>query len=446
MKRILLIAPPFYRLLGSHYNGLHLGIAYIAAVLKENGHYVKIYNADYYNDIEYLNQRQLFKNSPSYKTILDDLTDPIWVDIRDNISSFKPDLIGITMLTANYRAAKNIGKIAKDIDSKIKIVVGGAHPTLDPEGTFTEEFDYVVRGEGELTFLELADGCPEEEIKGLSFKKNGRIIHNESRLFIDNLDSLPFPCRDSFLNDADTLNVGYITTGRGCTFACSYCASPRLWQRKVRFRSVMNIINELEYIKKTSNPPVIHFVDDAFTLNMPRAKEICRQIINKQLNINWIADTRVDCLDEELVSLMKEAGCTRMKIGVESGSDRILEVIKKGINREKIRKGVEIIKTQGLPLTVYLMAGFPGETDADLEQTIEFAKELEVDYYSLSICTPYYGTQIWSELEKSGNKIDKAHWEYFYHQNLEMIVNKDLSQGMINKFLALNEQGKGERL
>ena len=113
MKKILLVAPPFYRLLGSHYNGLHLGIAYIAAVLKEHGHFVKIYNADYCETTDYVNQRQLFDNYPSYKAILNDPASPIWDEIKDNISSFAPDLVGITMLTANYKAAKIIAKIAK---------------------------------------------------------------------------------------------------------------------------------------------------------------------------------------------------------------------------------------------------------------------------------------------------------------------------------------------
>ncbi len=167
-RKILLIAPPFYRLMGSHYNGLHLGIAYIAAVLKEHGHYVKVYNADYYDSTNYANQRQLFQNYPSYKSVLNDLTDPIWSEIRDKIIGFTPDIIGITMLTANYKAAQNIARISKALDPGIKVVVGGTHPTLDPEGTAAEEeFDYVIRGEGESSFLELVEGREEREIKGV---------------------------------------------------------------------------------------------------------------------------------------------------------------------------------------------------------------------------------------------------------------------------------------
>ena len=219
------------------------------------------------------------------------------------------------------------------------MAVGGTHPTLDPEGTLAgEEFDYAIRGEGELTFLELADNPEEEKIKGLSFKKDNQIIHNESRPFIEDLNTLPYPCRDSFLNDTRYLDFGHLITGRGCPFACAYCASQQLWGRTVRFRSVSNVISELEYLKTNYNPSVIHFVDDTFTLNKDRAKEICQQIINKRLGIKWVCDTRVDCLDEELVALIKSAGCIRVKIGAESGSNRILKAMQKGITTELLPK------------------------------------------------------------------------------------------------------------
>ena len=446
MKNMLLIAPPFYRLLASHYNGLHLGIAYIAAVLKEHGHFVKIYNADYYETTEYANQRQLFENYPSYKTILNDPDNPIWGEIKHNISSLAPDLIGITMLTANYKAAKIIAKIAKSLNNNVKVVVGGAHPTLDPEGTLAEkEFDYVIRGEGEYAFLELADKREEEEIKGLSFKKDNQMIHNESRPFIEDLDALPYPCRDSFLNDTKYLDFGHIITGRGCPFSCAYCASPRLWQGTVRFRSISNVISELEYLQTNYNPPLIHFADDTFTLNKHRAKEICRQIVNRRLEIRWVCDTSADCLDKELVILMKNAGCTRIKIGVESGSDKILKAMRKGVTREKIRKAVGLIKEHELPLTIYLMTGFPGETNEDLQQTIELARELDAEYYSLGIVAPYYGTEIWNDLEKSGNKPAKEHWDYFYHQSQEMLLNDGLDPVLISQFWALNETPLGEK-
>lgn len=446
-RRILLIAPPFYRLMGSHYNGLHLGIAYIAAVLKQYGHQVKVYNADYYDSAEYLNQKQLFDNFPHYKEILNDPSHSIWREIEDKISSFMPDILGITMLTPNYKPAKSIARIAKAISSSIRVVVGGTHPTLDPEGTLAESsFDYLIRGEGEFSFLELADGRKEEEIEGLSFRRDNKLVHNQDRPFISNLDILPFPNRDSFLNDTKCLDFGFVMTGRGCPFSCAYCVSPQFWHRIVRFRSVSNVIEEVDYLQANYGSSLIHFADDTFTLNKDRAKEICRQLIDRHMGVEWVCDTRADCLDRELVALMKRAGCVRIKLGVESGCDIILKSMRKGITREITRKTVGLIKEQDLPLTVYLITGFPGETNENLRQTIDFARELEADYYSLSILVPYYGTELWKDLEKSGTKLDKEHWEYFYHQSQEMIANNNLSPDIVSEFMALDKLGRRKRV
>ncbi|MFC2007795.1 B12-binding domain-containing radical SAM protein [Chloroflexota bacterium] len=446
-RRILLIAPPFYRLMGSHYNGLHLGIAYIAAVLKSHGHQVKVYNADYCDANEYLNQAQLFNGFAYYKEVLSDHSHPIWSEIEDKISGFMPDFLGITMLTANYKAARNIAGIAKTIDDNIRVVVGGTHPTLDPEGTLAEtDYDYLIRGEGEFSFLDLADGREDAEIEGLSYKRDNKPIHNRERPFVKDLDIFPFPSRDSFLNDTKYLDFGHIITGRGCPFSCAYCASPQFWQRTVRLRSVSNVIEEMEYLQANYHSYLIHFADDTFTMNKNRAKEICQQLIDKRMDVKWVCDTRADCLDQELVTMMKKAGCIRVKLGAESGCDRILASVRKGITKEIIRKTVNLIKEQGLQLTVYFMAGFPGETNENLLQTIEFAKELEANYYSLSILAPYYGTQIWNDLEKSGRMPDKEHWEYFYHQNQEMLFSDGLDPDIVSQFLALDKLGRGERV
>lgn len=441
MKRVLLVVPPFYRLMGSHYNGLPLGIAYIAAILKQQGHYVKIYNADYQDRDDYADQRHLFESSPSYKAALQDLTYPIWSEIKGKIASFAPDILAITMLTANHKAAQYIAAIGKELCPSMKVIVGGAHPTLDPEGTIMqEEFDYVARGEGEFTLLELVEGKNEKSIQGLSWKKNGNIIHNEERPFIKDLDMLPFPCRDSFLPGAEHIDTGYVITGRGCPFSCSFCASPQIWHRTTRLRSIPNVMMELEEIKKAYNPNPIRFVDDTFNIDQRRTKEICRQIIERELNINWECNTRADRLDKELLTLMKEAGCQRIKIGVESGSNRILKMINKGLTKEKIRHAVALIKECEIPLTIYVMVGFPQESNGDLQQTIDLAKELDADYYSLSVLAPYYGTQIWSELQASGKIIDREHWEYFYHTSHDMIINDELDPAVVNEFLALNDR------
>jgi anaerobic magnesium-protoporphyrin IX monomethyl ester cyclase len=239
--------------------------------------------------------------------------------------------------------------------------------------------------------------------------------------------------------------VGHIITGRGCPFSCAYCGSPALWHREARFRSVGNVIGELEYLKENFKTSNIHFADDTFTIKKDRAKEICQQIIDRSLNIKWLCDTRADCLDKELIELMKRAGCIRLKIGVESGSNRVLKAMRKGETREKIRQAVKWIKEAGVPFTAYFMTGFPTETNEDLRETIDFAREIDADYYSLSVLAPYYGTQVWKDLEKAGKTIDKEHWEYFYHQSQEMLINGELDPSLIKEFWALNDTPTGEK-
>jgi radical SAM superfamily enzyme YgiQ (UPF0313 family) len=403
--------------MGSHYNGVHLGLAYISAVANNNGHECKIFNADYENKPEYLTQNQLFENTNLYKEILNDLSHPIWQEIRSKIEGYKPDFVGITMMTANYKSAIIIADIAHELGCRT--VVGGVHPTLADINDQTS-FDYIIQHEGEFGLLQLPKEFTERRVGSYSFIKH--------------LDGIPFPDRESYLNPTEYMDYGNIITGRGCPYSCSYCASPALWNHRTRYRSVDNVIEELTLMKKKWNP-VIHFVDDTFTLDKQRVTDICRRMLG--MGLKWVCDTRADCLDRELVALMKLSGCVRIKLGVESGSEKILKSIHKRVDKDKIRESVSLIKRKHIPLTIYLMAGFPDETDEDLQQTIDFANELEANYNSLSILAPYYGTEIWNQM-----KPDKEHWEYFYHQNKETI-NKNLSPRMIDKFLAL---GEGKRV
>jgi len=165
-------------------------------------------------------------------------------------------------------------------------------------------------------------------------------------------------------------------------------------------------------------------------------------MMEEKIYLPWVADMRVDRLREGLLDLMALSNCQRIKIGVESGSDRVLKSIKKGLSVEKIKQGVELIQQSGIPFTAYLMCGFPDETDEDIEQTLELAHWIDADYYSVSVFTPYYGTAIWTELDHQGKLPHNRHWEYFYHQSQEMIANNGLSKEKVQELLALNDKGR----
>ena len=447
-RRILLVNPPFYRLMNSHFNGLSLGLSYIAAVLSKNGYDVKIYNADYKSSENYAGQREIFEGYDNYKKILSNLNYSLWLEVKETIESCSPDLIGITMLTGTYKSAENIGRIAKELNEDVVVVVGGTHPTVLPDETIKNEyFDYVVRGEGEYTFLDLAEGVMIEDIPGLTYiNERGRVVNNPDREFIEDLDSVPFPSRDLYINDTRYMDYGYLMTGRGCPFECTFCASKKVWRRHVRFRSPENVVEEVKYVHDKFGTKFFYFVDDTFTLNKKRTKKICELLIKSDLDITWICDTRLDTIDKELLQLMKESGCIRVKIGVESGSERILKMVRKKISKKQIKDSVTLIKKVGIELTIYLMIGFPTETEEEMRETLDFARELDPTYYSLSILAPYPGTEIYVDVIRNGITLPKEHWEYFFHQSKDMILTDNIDENLIEECLSLNEKNGKVRI
>lgn len=439
MAKVLLISPPFYRLMESPYNGMHLGLAYIASYLNHNGHEAIIYNADHKRDMSYKNQKQIFENFYDYKDALSGNYHPIWDEVKEVIEEANPDFVGVQIYTAAYKSAQVVARLVKEFNKKIKVIVGGVHPTLDP-GTVirNKNYDHLVVGEGEIPMLKIVNG----EIKDS--------IVISKRLNSQELDKLPFPERKSYIEKP---NVGYVITARGCPYNCIYCASKSIWGGKVVYRDIENILDEIRgavtfYAYPYRRKPTIHFQDDTFTLNEDRVIDFCALLFVKRnigkiykfnpYDFNWVCDTRVDTINIEMLSWMKAVGCERVKIGVESGSDRILKAMRKGITVEQVRNAVKIIKEVGLKLTIYLMIGFPGETDDDVMQTIKLADEIGADYNSLSICTPYFGTELAGSLRAS----DDINLAYYFHQSKEMLMNKNISQKVIDRFFKLGEGGE----
>ena len=162
--------------------------------------------------------------------------------------------------------------------------------------------------------------------------------------------------------------------------------------------------------------------------------------------MSWKCEARTDHLNEEICELMVKAGCVRVKLGFESGSDMILKQVQKDETKDDMRRGAKMLREAGVPFTAYFMAGFPGETDEDLKQTIEFAKEIQADYYSLSVLSPYYGTKMYYDLVDQGFELEKKPWEYFFHQTGDLMVNDKISKKVLEEYLELNQlnsSGKG---
>lgn len=474
MAKILLVNPPFYRVLGSHYNGISLGISYIASYLNKNGHDAWIYNADFLSDTNYKTLYQVYRDFNSYIDIFKNENDPIWKSTVESILRFDPDWVGYTSYTANISAIQILSKLVGQKNRNIKQIVGGVHSTLDRNILDCLPFvDYSISREGEETTLRLLNGENPNLIQGVSFRDNGKIVNNNRSSVIKNLDEMPFPERDKFWIDGRpateiekiNMDVSYLITLRGCPYRCSFCASPEIWGRNIlQYRSPENIKKEIIEVKKkywnrvptdygvlSSNSKskqelykeavqindntIIYFVDDVFTLKKNRALEIMQNI--KHCDVPWKCESRADNIDEDIAVAMKESNCKRVKLGIESGSDRILKIIKKDETKDQMRKGINLLKKHSVPITVYLMAGFPDETDEDLQETIDFAKEIDADYYSISILSPYFGTQIYFDSVSSGIDLDKEPWEYFFHQSKKLLLNSKISDKKLEEFWKL---------
>jgi radical SAM superfamily enzyme YgiQ (UPF0313 family) len=380
-------------------SGPPLGLAYLAAYLREySTHTVKILDA----------------------LTLDCTTE----DVADEIRAFKPDLVGMNVMsTPSVYSLYDYSKIVKEVNPDIFIVAGGQHVTFAPEQTLKEckHLDAVVRGEGEETLLELAEILSKKKVlkgcKGLTFRKNGGFVSAPERPLIGDLDTVPFPAYNLLPMDKYALagrNFAAIITSRGCPFGCTFCASSRLVGKNYRERSAKNVVSEIKMLKRDYGITNIEFIDDLFTLNPKRVKEIGQLLKKEGLKISWTCSSRADIIvrNPEIPGYLKSAGCHTVYVGAESGTQKGLDLIKKGTTIDQVRGAVKKLKAAKLSVLASFVIGVPGETKEDVEKTIKFAKELDPDFAQFSICTPFPGTPLYDQMKKEGRIIAKE-WSDF---------------------------------
>jgi anaerobic magnesium-protoporphyrin IX monomethyl ester cyclase len=394
-----------------------LGLSYIAAVLQKNQMPVQILDANAegfdFNAIEnYLRKLQQV-----------------------------PDYIGVTAITTEISIVFEIANICKTIFKNSKIVLGGVHPTVMPEETLkNENVDFVIRGEGEFSFLELIQGNKIENIKGLSYKKNNKTVHNESSDRIKNLDDLPFPAFNLLpmsnyhppLGLYKRLPATNIITARGCPNICTYCATQTIWGRRLFFRSVDNIIEEIKLLVKDFGIKEISISDDTFTISKERVMEFCNKLITNKIDLTWSCNSRVEKIDEESLRLMKKAGCHHICYGIESADKEILKNINKNINLDKARELIRLTKKAGITCRASFMFGNPGEIAESMKKTLQFAISSNPDYAVFNITTPYPGTPMYKWAKENGYLMDE-NWET-YHGSATHIKLPTIEPGEIEKF------------
>ncbi|MBD3271511.1 MAG: radical SAM protein [Elusimicrobia bacterium] len=348
--------------------------------------------------------------------------------LLDVIHFIKPDIVGIYASTFSFIDGIQTASGIRKILPNTHIVLGGPHVTLYPKETLSFSFiDYVVIGEGEQVFCELVEaiGAHEEigKISGIGYKRNGSIYVSQDTAIIENLDELPIPDRTMtpYKKYYSILSHHYpvttIMTSRGCPYGCIFCHEAGI---KFRTMSPQRVIAEIKDCLAL-NIREIFFHDDTFTVVRQRVIDICQEIIRSNLKFDWDVRGRVNTVDRELLILMKKAGCTRISFGVESGSQEVLDRLKKGITLDQIKAAFKHTREAGITSLADFMIGSPGEGEHEISLSFALMKEINPDFVHFSITTPYPGTRLYNDSLKH-NHIKKDMWKDFAEHPDEKFV------------------------
>ena len=379
--------------------------------------------------------------------------------IRKKIEKYNPDIVGISVfLSLTINICYDIAKIVKLINPHCTVVFGGRHPTAIPDETLNvDEVDIVVRGEGELTFRELIIKGSPENVEGVSYKSNGKIIHNLDRELIKDFDKIRSPAR--FLTKSNkykmfTLRFETVQTSRGCPHSCKFCYTPIFNKGLWRPRSVENIISELKMISHDRKITDIFFIDDNFTANTKRIEKLCERIIESKKNkeikdLKFIAQTRVDSVvkSPQMVERMAKAGFFAVFIGIESANDEILKDIRKGFTFKKVLKAVKILHERNLIIIGNMIIGIDlNATEKDLKKEINFMQKIDLDVLNFTTLIPFPGTPILKELEEKNLVITKDWSKYTFLNSViktYQLSPKKLQELKFNSFKKNNYLNKG---
>lgn len=376
-----------------------LGLAFLAGILRKHGYDVHIID----NTVE--------KNSPA--------------ELSNVVGRESFCLIGISCLSANYQSTIAIAKYLKHT-LRVPIIIGGPHATVLPETLQFPYIDYICIGEGELTLLELCHtlttGKCVETVKGLRFNASGEWIDTGRRALMTDLDSLPHPARDllpifKYRNSADEISTSPVlsmNTSRGCPFDCTFCSVQSIWGRRSRTFSAEWILEDIDEVVKTYHAQGLYFYEDNFTLLPKRVDTLCDELIRRDYPLKWACEGRIGSLALPLLKKMKKAGCETIKFGIESGSQRILDVIQKGITLREIRETRALCRKAGIKFACFILLGIPSETDEDRQMTLEFVRELQPEYLVTNIFIPTPKSQLYEEILQSGcyDHIDENYFIY----------------------------------
>jgi len=392
---------------------LPLGLAYIASALDGDKHSVKILD---------LNSQRMSDNK-----LVKELS--------------QTDIIGITGMITEYNEVVRLSEIVKISNAKAKIVLGGALATTHTDKLLsTSMADVAVIGEGERTIVEIVKATNSSgdfsNIKGIAYKSNGEVKVNTLREPIKNIDSISYPARHffdmshytthhfkSFGMKIPKIKSTTLISSRGCPYFCSFCFHD-VWGHKWRGRSPDNIIGEIKILKSQGFNGFV-FNDDTFVVDRNRVLEFCGKLKESELNINWYCNGRVNLMSDEMLEAMSESGCKGIAYGIESGNQGILDSVKKRITLEQVERVTELTKKYGIHVTGYFMVGILGDSVKTIQQTIDFARKLNLDFYGFAMTSPIHGTSMYNEAKVKGLIADKELEDWSFNASVNMTTDCD---------------------
>ena len=396
-----------------------LGLAYLAAVAERDGHEVRI---------------------------LDATLGRGWPEVAQAGKDFQPQVVGITAKTPSFANAVRTVETLRPILPGARFVVGGSHPTAMPEPTLaTGAFDFLVLGEGEATLVELLGaleaGTEVDAIPGLAFLKDGRAVFTAPRDPIADLDSLPFPARhllpslSAYSPTAASyrrLPLVHIMTSRGCPSRCNFC-DRAIFGERYRARSAGNVLSEVEECLSRHGAKEVRFFDDTFTINRRRLTAICDGM--RRLKVPWTCLTKAEAVDLEMLQTMRAAGCWQVLYGLESGDDRILATLGKRNTVAMNRQAVAWARQAGIRVRADFLVGSPAETPESLQRTLDFAKELDIDFAHFNKFVPFPGTTFYRMLVDQGYRFDFSGSTSTLDHDAMVYVPKGLNEAEYKAFL-----------
>ncbi len=369
-------------------------------------------------------------------------------ELARELAEFEPHIAGLSSITPTWHEMKRLAALVKEGRPETTVVCGGLHATLFTEETLSDGcVDFVIRGEADHALNEMLAGCAPEKVAGMAYMKDGAVEYAETRPLLEDLDKLPYPAWELFEIERYGMShlterrrpSAYIETSRGCPFGCIYC-DKTIFGRRFRAKTPERVVAEIEVLTGKHGFRELHVIDDGFSTDLDRAKEICRLIVERRIDItfNLFNGVRGDRLDEELCALLKRAGCYQVAFGVESGNEAVLDGVSKGLTKEHIRRAVAMCGKHGLETFGFFMIALPQDTEETIDDTIRFAVDLNMTITKYDIAVPLPGTPMFEMLDARG-LIKTRDWSrYIFHRtDTPLFEHPNLTWEQINRLYYL---------